>query len=197
MTFFVTSAGLGKGVRGDLGGSAPTRTASFQVRCRRGGHTWHACSALRLVRDSPPSTRVTVIPGRARVQLVVRATGANAIISRQQTLPNFTETPSSRRAAAIYSNSPRNEQRTGHSRHRRHATDSSKISRDRSRRSRHMDNADHTCNNWTAVQQGSAQVGHSDQSAMAHPGSSNATKGCSHAALESSGGAGLSLLFRN
>jgi hypothetical protein len=56
----------------------------------------------------------------------------------------------------------------------------------------YMDNADHTCNNWTSSSTGSEQVGHSDRIGNGSSwNSSNATKGCSQAALESSGGVGL------
>lgn len=59
------------------------------------------------------------------------------------------------------------------------------------------DDADHTCNNWTSSTTGSAQVGHSDRigNMNASWNSSHATSGCSQAALESTGGAGLFYCF--
>jgi hypothetical protein len=59
------------------------------------------------------------------------------------------------------------------------------------------DNADHTCNNWTSSTTGSAQVGHSDRIGNNNHSwnSAGATKGCSQAALESTGGAGLFYCF--
>jgi hypothetical protein len=59
------------------------------------------------------------------------------------------------------------------------------------------DSADHTCNNWTSSTTGSAQVGHSDRIGNGNHSwnSSNATRGCSQSALESTGGAGLFYCF--
>ena len=61
------------------------------------------------------------------------------------------------------------------------------------------DGADHTCNNWTSNNTGSAQVGHHDrQGGGANPTSWNnahASKGCSQANLVGTGGAGLFYCF--
>jgi hypothetical protein len=61
------------------------------------------------------------------------------------------------------------------------------------------DGADHTCNNWTSGEAGSAQVGHHDrQGGGANPTSWNnahASKGCSQANLVATGGAGLFYCF--
>jgi len=60
----------------------------------------------------------------------------------------------------------------------------------------YTDSADHTCNNWTSSSTGSAQVGHSDRIGNGSSwNSSNATKGCSQADLESTGGTGLFYCF--
>ena len=59
------------------------------------------------------------------------------------------------------------------------------------------DDADHTCNNWTSNDEGSAQVGHHDR----HGGgdtswnSTHGTRGCSQEGLISTGGAGLLYCF--
>ena len=59
------------------------------------------------------------------------------------------------------------------------------------------DGADHTCNNWTSEDAGSAQVGHHDRTGG--PGTSwnsvHASKGCSQQGLVSTGGAGLFYCF--
>lgn len=59
------------------------------------------------------------------------------------------------------------------------------------------DEQDHTCNNWTSSDKGSAQVGHHDRHGggnvswtSAHP-----SRGCSQDALKSSGGAGKFYCF--
>ena len=59
------------------------------------------------------------------------------------------------------------------------------------------DDADHTCNNWTSNDEGSAQVGHHDR----HGGgniswnSAHGSRGCSQEGLISTGGAGLLYCF--
>lgn len=59
------------------------------------------------------------------------------------------------------------------------------------------DDQDHTCNNWTSSDAGSAQVGHHDR----HGGgnlswtSAHASRGCSVSALEKTGGIGLFYCF--
>jgi hypothetical protein len=59
------------------------------------------------------------------------------------------------------------------------------------------DAADHTCNNWTSNDAGSAQVGHSDRVGNGNTSwnSSHATDGCSQADLASWGGIGLFYCF--
>jgi len=59
------------------------------------------------------------------------------------------------------------------------------------------DDADHTCNNWTSSDAGSAQVGHHDRHGGGNPSwnSAHATRGCSLDALRSTGGAGLFYCF--
>ena len=59
------------------------------------------------------------------------------------------------------------------------------------------DKTDHTCNNWTSSNTGSAQVGHHDR----HGGgnlswtSAHASRGCSIEALAKTGGSGLFYCF--
>ena len=61
------------------------------------------------------------------------------------------------------------------------------------------DGEDHTCNNWTSSDTGSAQVGHHDrQGGGANPtswNSAHASKGCSQQALIGTGGNGLFYCF--
>lgn len=59
------------------------------------------------------------------------------------------------------------------------------------------DDADHTCNNWTSNDKGSAQVGHSDRIGNGNTSwnSSHATDGCSQENFESWGGVGLFYCF--
>jgi len=61
----------------------------------------------------------------------------------------------------------------------------------------YTDGADHTCNNWTSEDAGSAQLGHHDRTGG--PGTSwnsvHASKGCSQPGLVSTGGAGRLYCF--
>lgn len=59
------------------------------------------------------------------------------------------------------------------------------------------DEADHTCNNWTSNDEGSAQVGHSDRIGHGNTSwnSSHGTFGCSQEDLAAAGGAGLFYCF--
>ena len=61
------------------------------------------------------------------------------------------------------------------------------------------DGQDHTCNNWTSNDEGSARVGHADRYSFDIPGSSwnssHGTPGCNQPALVQVGGAGLFYCF--
>lgn len=59
------------------------------------------------------------------------------------------------------------------------------------------DDGDHTCNNWTSSDGGSAQVGHHDRHGQGSTSwsSAHATRGCSVKALSKTGGSGLFYCF--
>ena len=59
------------------------------------------------------------------------------------------------------------------------------------------DDEDHTCNNWTSNDEGSAQVGHHDRHGGGNTSwnSAHGTRGCSQEGLISTGGAGLLYCF--
>jgi hypothetical protein len=59
------------------------------------------------------------------------------------------------------------------------------------------DDKDHTCNNWTSSNEGSAQVGHHDRHGGGNTSwnSAHPSRGCSQEALQSTGGAGLFYCF--
>jgi hypothetical protein len=61
----------------------------------------------------------------------------------------------------------------------------------------YTDSADHTCNNWTSSDEGSAQVGHSDRIGNGNQSwnSSHATTGCGQRDFQNSGGVGLFYCF--
>lgn len=59
------------------------------------------------------------------------------------------------------------------------------------------DDADHTCNNWTSSGEGSAQVGHHDRHGGGNTSwnSAHASRSCSQADLQATGGDGLFYCF--
>ena len=60
----------------------------------------------------------------------------------------------------------------------------------------YTDSADHTCKNWTANGEGSAQVGHHDRNGGGISwNSTHPSRGCSQANLVATGGAGLFYCF--
>jgi hypothetical protein len=61
----------------------------------------------------------------------------------------------------------------------------------------YTDGADHTCNNWTSDSAGTAQLGHSDRSGGGNTSwnSTHPSRGCSQDNLVSTGGAGLFYCF--
>ena len=61
----------------------------------------------------------------------------------------------------------------------------------------YTDGMDHTCNNWTGNGTGSAQLGHSDKQGGNNGSwnSSHPSRGCGHADLVATGGAGLFYCF--
>src|SRR6476660_1666954 len=61
----------------------------------------------------------------------------------------------------------------------------------------YTDSADHTCNNWTSNDMGTAQLGHSDKQGGGNGSwnSTHASRGCSQPNLISTGGAGLLYCF--
>jgi hypothetical protein len=61
----------------------------------------------------------------------------------------------------------------------------------------YTDGMDHTCNNWTSNDMGTAQLGHADKQGGGNGSwnSTHASRGCSQANLVSTGGAGLLYCF--
>jgi hypothetical protein len=58
------------------------------------------------------------------------------------------------------------------------------------------DGADHTCKNWTSNGEGTAHLGHHDRNGGGISwNATHSSRGCSHANLEGTGGAGLFYCF--
>src|SRR5437868_2564387 len=199
MTFFVTSVGLGKG--GDLGGlaGADAHCQALAAAVGAGGHTWHAYLSTQ-ARPGQPA-----VSARERIgtgpwfnwSFAQLGPPQNAIISANLGELHGDTLVQAQRGSNLFKQSTRNE----HGEVIHGIGDTPPIQHEILTGSKwdgraYDDNADHTCNNWTSSTIGSAQVGHSDRIGNGSSwNSSNATKGCSQAALESTGGAGLFYCF--
>jgi hypothetical protein len=199
MTFFVTSVGLGKG--GDLGGlaGADAHCQALAAAVGAGGHTWHAYLSTQARPGQPAVNARDRIGTGPWFNWSFAQLGApqNAIISADLAELHGDTLVQAQRGSNLFKQSTRNE----HGQVIHGIGDTPPIQHEILTGSKwdgraYVDNADHTCNNWTSSSTGSAQVGHSDRIGNGSSwNSSNATKGCSQAALESSGGAGLFYCF--
>jgi hypothetical protein len=199
MTFFVTSVGLGTG--GDLGGlaGADAHCQALAAAVGAGGHTWHAYLSTQARPGQPAVNARDRIGAGPWFNWSFAQLGApqNAIISADLAELHGDTLVQAQRGSNLFKQSTRNE----HGQVIHGIGDTPPIQHEILTGSKwdgraYMDNADHTCNNWTSSSTGSAQVGHSDRIGNGSSwNSSNATKGCSQAALESSGGAGLFYCF--
>jgi hypothetical protein len=200
MTFFVTSVGIGKG--GDLGG-----LAGADAHCQRlaaavgaGARTWHAYLSTQ-ARPGQPAVNARDRIGTGpwfNWSFAQQGEPQNAVIAADFAELHGDTLVQAQRGSNLFKQSTRNE----HGEVIHGIGDTPPIQHEILTGSKwdgraYTDNADHTCNNWTSSSStGSAQVGHSDRIGNGSSwNSSNATKGCSQAAFESSGGAGLFYCF--
>ena len=199
MSFFVTSVGLGKG--GNLGGlaGADAHCQALATAVGAGNQTWHAYLSTQARPGQPAINardRIGAGPwyNTSRTQL---GQPQNAIISQDLAELHGDTLVQAERGSNLFKQSARNE----YGQLINGIGDTPPIQHEILTGSKwdgraYTDSADHTCNNWTSSSRGSAQVGHSDRIGNGSSwNSSNATKGCSQAALESSGGAGLFYCF--
>jgi len=199
MTFFVTSVGIGKG--GDLGGlaGADAHCQALAAAVGAGGHTWHAYLSTQARPGQPAVNARDRISTGPWFNWSFAQLGApqNAVISANLGELHGDTLVQAQRGSNLFKQSTRNE----HGQLINGVGDMPPIQHEILTGSRwdgraYDDNADHTCHNWTSSTTGAAQVGHSDRIGNGSSwNSSNATKGCSQAALESTGGAGLFYCF--
>ena len=200
MSFFVTSVGLGKG--GDLGGlaGADAHCQALATAVGAGNHTWHAYLSTQARPGQPAINARDRIGTGPWYNTSLSQLGApqNAIISQDLGELHGDTLVQAQRGSNLFKQSARTEK--GEVIHG--VGDPPPIQHDILTGSQtdgraYTDTADRTCNNWTSSGAGSAQVGHSDRigNNNASWNSSHATTGCSQAALESTGGAGLFYCF--
>jgi len=202
MSFFVTSVGMGKG--GDLGGlagaDAHCRALATAVGAANADRTWRAYLSTQ-GRPGQPAVNARDRIGQGpwyNTSFAQLGQPQNAIISQDLSELHGDTLVQAQRGSNLFKQSARNEK--GEVIHG--VGDAPPIQHDILTGSQtdgraYTDNADHTCNNWTSSGAGAAQVGHSDRigNMNASWNSSHATTGCSQAALESTGGAGLFYCF--
>src|SRR5215510_11396474 len=185
MTFFLTSAGPGKG--GDLGGveGADRHCQTLAQGAGAGGHTWHAYLSTQGANAVNARDRIGRGPWRnAKGEVIAQSVddlhSANNKINKQTALSEKGEPINGR------TDTPnRHDVLTG--------------SQPDGRAFAAGD--DRTCGNWTKSAQGAAMVGHHDRQGLRDDepskswNSSHASRGCSEDALRSTGGAGLFYCF--
>jgi hypothetical protein len=200
MTFFVTSVGLGKG--GDLGGlaGADAHCLRLATAVGAGDRTWRAYLSTQ-ARPGQPAVNARDRIGTGpwyNFSYAQLGQPQNAVISQDLGELHGDTLIQAQRGSNLFKYSARNE----HGEFIHGVGDPPPNQHDMLTGSRtdgraFTDNADHTCNNWTSSTTGSAQVGHSDRVGGGNHSwnSAHATAGCSQAALESTGGAGLFYCF--
>ena len=190
LTFFVTSAGIGKG--GDLGGlaGADAHCQALAATVAAGNHTWHAYLSTQ-ARGAQPA-----VNARDRIGQGPWHNSKGAAIAQDLSDLHGDTLQEARLGSNLFKQSALNEKgqvvNGAGDTPNTHDMLTGSLPDGRA----YTDSADHTCNNWTSSSTGSAQVGHSDRIGNGSSwNSSNATKGCSQADLESTGGTGLFYCF--
>ena len=188
MSFFITSVGKGDGA--NLGGiaGADAHCQALAAAAGRGGATWHAymstqgqgaVNARDRIGNGPwynaRGGRVAMNLGELHGDAIEQARIGNALgkqlsLTEKQGIVNGVgDTPN------------QHDMLTGSQADGRAYTDG----------------MDHTCNNWTSNDMGTAQLGHSDKQGGGNGSwnSSHASRGCSQAGLVATGGAGMFYCF--
>jgi hypothetical protein len=188
MSFFVTSVGKGDGA--NLGGlaGADAHCQSLAAAAGRGSATWHAYLSTQGSGAVNARDRIGSGPWyNARGQRVAQNVGElHGDTIEQARLGNalgkqFSLTEKSAAVNGVGDTPNQHDILTGSQADGRGYTDS----------------ADHTCNNWTSNNQGTAQLGHSDKQGGGNSSwnSAHPSRGCSQPNLVATGGAGLIYCF--
>ncbi len=186
MSFFVTSTGPGNGA--DLGGlaGADRQCQTLAAAAGAGNRTWRAYlstsasggQAVVHARDRIGQGPWHNAKGVRIAQNVADLHSDNANLNRQTALSEKGEATNGRGDTPNRHDILTGSQLDGRA---------------------YTDGEDHTCQNWTSSDAGTAQIGHHDRESRT-PGvspwnSAHASRGCSQEALQSSGGDGLLYCF--
>ena len=193
MTFFVTSAGSGKGA--DLGGlaGADAHCQALAMAAGRGDKTWHAYLSTQASGNQP------AVNARDRIGSGPWYNSKNALIANDLGHLHGDTLDQARLGNGLNKQSALDEtgkvnNGVGDMPNRHDMLTGSKPDG-----TAYTDGMDHTCGNWTSstAGMGSAQLGHSDRSGggnnswnSAHP-----SRGCSQENLVATGGAGMYYCF--
>src|SRR5215469_9301014 len=191
MSFFVTSAGTGKGA--DLGGlaGADSHCQTLAQAAGAGNKTWHAYLSTQASSGQPAvNARDRIGQGpwyNARGQMVAKNVAdlhgdtieAARLGNNMSKASIFTE---KNEAIKGFGDQPN-----------QHDILTGSLPDGRA----YSDNADHTCKNWTSSSDGTAQLGHFDRTGGGNTSwnSAHPSRGCSQENLVSTGGAGLYYCF--
>jgi hypothetical protein len=191
MSFFVTSVGIGKG--GDLGGLAGADAHCQMLAAAAGssGKTWRAYLSTQA------RTGQAAVNARDRIGTGPWYNAKGQPISMNQAELHGDTLEMAQRGSNLFKQSALTEKGqvvpgAGDTPNMHDVLTGSQLD-GRS----YTDNMDHTCNNWTSSGAGSAQVGHSDRTGGGNTSwnSAHASRGCSQADLQATGGAGLFYCF--
>jgi len=191
MTFFVTSAPIGKG--GDLGGlaGADAHCQQLAATAGAGGKTWHAYLSTQAANGQP------AINARDRIGNGPWQNAKGAVIAKSVAELHGANNLTKQTALSEKGNPTKGR---GDSPNEHDALTGSTMDG-----RAFPPGEDRTCKNWTSSTQGSAMLGHIDREGLrddaeskswnaSHP-SRGSDGGCSQADLRSTGGAGLFYCF--
>ena len=183
MSFFVTSVGLGKG--GDLGGvaGADRHCQTLAQAAGVGNRTWRAYVSTERADGRGESARMRIGNGpwyNAKGVLIANDVDDLHLSPNLRKSTALTEKGETVRGFGDQGN--QHDMLTGT------MADGTAY---------FPDDEDHTCNNWTSSDEGSAQLGHTDRMGGGNTSwnSAHASRGCSQDALISTGGAGMFYCF--
>ena len=191
MSFFITSAGSGKGA--DLGGLAGADRVCQTLATSAGstGKTWHAYLSAGAASGQP------AVNARDRIGAGPWYNAKGARIAQNVADLHGDTLEAARRGSNLTKQSALTEKGdmingVGDTPNRHDMLTGSQLDG-----TAFTDGADHTCGNWTSGGGGTAQLGHSDRTGGGNTSwnSAHPSRGCSQENLVSTGGAGLFYCF--
>jgi hypothetical protein len=192
MTFFLTSAGPGKG--GDLGGlsGADNHCQQLAQSVGAGAKTWHAYLSTQAIAGAP------AVNARDRIGKGPWQNAKGVVVAKDVADLHGASNNLSKQTALTEKGDMNNGRGDTPNRH-------DILTGSQADGTAFPPDADRTCKNWTSSTQGAAMVGHSDRQGLrddepsrswnsSHP-SRGPDGGCSQADLKSTGGDGLLYCF--